>query len=82
MACHTALPLHLSHSVLEIMLLEVLHVHGRHEDRCVSEQVVHLLEWSLRGLRLDSPEEQGVCEIADDLERVLAGIQPGRYGLC
>ena len=60
---------HLRDSVLQIVLLEVLLIHGRYEDRCVGEEIVHFFKRSLRSFRLNGPEEECVCEIADDLDR-------------
>ena len=49
------------------MLLVVLQVHGRNEDRGMSEQIVHFFERPLCGFGLNSPEKQRVCEVADNL---------------
>jgi hypothetical protein len=40
-------------------------VHSRYKDRRVREQVVHLLKWTLRGLRKEAVEEDRVCQITD-----------------
>ena len=71
-AGHAALPFHLSHAVLQVMLLKVLHVHSRHENRCVREQVVHLFKRAFGSLGLDGPEEQRVREVANNLIDTLA----------
>lgn len=73
MARHAALPLDFGYSVLEIVLLVVLHVHSRDKDWRVREQVIHLLERTLSGLGLDGPEEESVGEVADDLYKVSKG---------
>lgn len=61
--------LNLYHALLNINL-EVLHVHGRDEERRVGEQVVHLLERTSLRLGLEGPEVEGVGEVADDEEEV------------
>jgi len=64
------LALDLGDSVLQVVLLEVLHVHRGDEVRGVGEEVVHLFQGSLGRLWLEGPEEEGVGEVADDLGQV------------
>ena len=59
------LPLYILDSVLQIVGLEVAHVHGRNEERGVGEEVVHLFERTLGGLWQEGPEEDGVGKVAD-----------------
>lgn len=70
MGIDTSLPLSFSYPLLQIMLLIVLHVHSRNEDRRIREKVIHLLQRTFGGFRLDSPEEESVCEVADDLQLI------------
>jgi hypothetical protein len=67
MTFDTALSLHFLYSVLQVMLLIIFHVHCRDKDRSICEEVIHLLQRSLRGLWLDCPEEQSVGEVTHDL---------------
>lgn len=63
---HILLLFHLLESALQIQTsLELGHVHVRHKERSLSEEIAHLLKRSLGGLREDSPEEEGVGEVAD-----------------
>ena len=68
---HILLLLNPVHALLNIDL-KVLHVHRRHEQRRVREQVIHLLKRTFLRLGLESPEVQRVGEIADDEEEVEA----------
>lgn len=53
-------------STLEIMRLVVRNLHTGHEERCVGEQVVHLLKGPVLRLGQQAIKEQSVREIADD----------------
>lgn len=69
---NAALPLHLLGAVLEVVGDEVSHVHGRDEPWSIGEEVVHLFERSLLGLRLCGPEPKGIGEVANHEEDVEA----------
>ena len=49
------------------MQIEIFHIHRRHEQGGVGEEVVHFLQGPFGGFWLDGPEEEGVCEVADHL---------------
>jgi hypothetical protein len=57
------LNLHLLNPPLQVVRIEI-RLHAWHKQRCVGEQVVHFLERAFRGLGQESPEEDGVGEIA------------------
>lgn len=59
------------HPPLQIKL-EILHIHRRHKQRRIREQIIHLLQRPALGLRLERPEVQRVGEIADNEKQVEA----------
>lgn len=76
------LPLDLLDLVLQVVLVVVLAPGARDEPRRVGEERVHFLEWNLLGLGLEGPEEDCVCQIADDEEDVefVADVCEGDLG--
>ena len=64
MICYALLSFNLFHSSLQIVSIELNHVHGRNKHRRVCEEVVHLLQRTLSRLGQESPEENGVREVA------------------
>lgn len=63
-------PLHLLDSVLEIMVLIVLHIHSWDEPRRIREQVIHFLQGSLLRFWLDHPEPDSIREVANHKDNV------------
>jgi len=57
---------------LQIMLPIIRHINPRDKPRRLLKQVMHLLQRDFRRLREERPEEDGVREIADDEEDVVA----------
>lgn len=60
---------------LQVRVLEPFAVHGGYEDGSLGEEGAHLLEGTPGGLGEESPEEDGVCKVADLL--VLAKLSKG-----
>jgi hypothetical protein len=58
------LVLHLLHAPLQLDSPVLLAIHGGNEERSLGEERAHLLEGSLGGLGEESPEEDGVGEVA------------------